>query len=425
MKKTISLILSLVMLLSVTSGLSFNAFAVTDPITAVSYTVPGDLEPVAGKKPNEYNLSSVSVVATGSLFGVYSINSCEYQVKENNGWFKVSPDTAFEVGKAYRLKVSSKSSLQNNDTHSANLTCKINDITITKADGEVDATSDFFYLNNLRTVITATRYYGMLTEEISGVTVTGAPEIDYGKDVVINPYQYHISDHLEFTNITIEYKDGTEWKNAVGSKYACNTKYRFVIDVKTDGGYTLKNNFTAAVKTDIANRSAQKTEIKDGGKAGRIYCEFPNVTKAHTYGTEGDARFTCTVCGAVDEAKKAEIIAKETPATTTTPTTTTPTTTTVKNPYTLTFSSISKIKKSAKKTTIKLTLKKNGKIQKNKKVTLTVAGKTYTAKTNKKGVATFTIKKAAVKKLKVNKKTKLVAKYGKNITKTKQVKVVK
>ena len=190
----------------------------------------------------------------------------------------------------------------------------------------------------------------------------------------------------------------------------------------------------------------------------------------HTYGTAGDARFTCSVCGTVDAAKKAEVaIADAQSAIAALPEASkvtaadkdkieaarkafdaltaeqkakftavdymkltdaeaalaAATTTVAKNPYTLTFSKISKIKKSAKKTTIKLTLKKNGKIQKNKKVTLTVAGKTYTAKTNKKGVATFTIKKAAVKKLKVNKKTKLVAKYGKNITKTKQVKVVK
>lgn len=34
----------------------------------------------------------------------------------------------------------------------------------------------------------------------------------------------------------------------------------------------------------------------------------------HKYGTEGDARFTCTVCGAVDEALKAEVLATPTPA---------------------------------------------------------------------------------------------------------------
>ena len=51
------------------------------------------------------------------------------------------------------------------------------------------------------------------------------------------------------------------------------------------------------------------------------------------------------------------------------------------------------VKKSAKKLTVKATLK-NGKIVgKNKKVTLNLNGKKFTAKTNKKGIAKFTIKK--------------------------------
>ena len=485
MKKTISLLLSLVMLLSVTAGLNFNAYA-AENITGVAFTVPGDLEPVAGTTANTYDITGkVTASATGNSF-TYTLNStaCEYQKKNGNYWIKVGPTETFEVGQTYRLKVSGCSSQKNLDTHNADLTCTINDIPIAKADGEVDSTGDFFYINGAKTIIFAYHYYGQLTANINSVTVSGAQEFEYGKDITINPYQYHIDDHLEITNIAVEYKDGTEWKNAIGTKYICNTKYRFVIDIKTNEGYTLNNNFSATVKSAspaIGDRYANKKEIKDGGKAGTFYCEFPNVTKAHTFGTAGDARFTCSVCGAVDAEKKAEVAAADAlaaaqsaiaalpeaakvtaadkdkieaarkafdaltdeqkakftaveykklvdaeaalaalsaPAATTT-------TTTVKNPYTLTFSSISKIKKSAKKTTIKLTLKKNGKILKSKNVTLTVAGKTYKAKTNKKGVATFTIKKAAVKKLKVNKKTKLVAKYGKNITKTKQVKVVK
>ena len=64
-----------------------------------------------------------------------------------------------------------------------------------------------------------------------------------------------------------------------------------------------------------------------------------------------------------------------------------------------------KVKKSAKKLTIKVTLKKvNGQFQKSKKVTLKFKGKTYTAKTNKKGVATFKISKKVIKKLKKGKK---------------------
>jgi len=62
-----------------------------------------------------------------------------------------------------------------------------------------------------------------------------------------------------------------------------------------------------------------------------------------------------------------------------------------------------KISKSAKKITVKATLTKNIAYKKvsGKKVKLKFNGKKYTAKTNKKGVATFTIKKKVLKKLKV------------------------
>ncbi|MBR3197759.1 MAG: Ig-like domain repeat protein, partial [Methanobrevibacter sp.] len=64
-----------------------------------------------------------------------------------------------------------------------------------------------------------------------------------------------------------------------------------------------------------------------------------------------------------------------------------------------------KVKKTAKKLKIKVTLKKvNGKYLKGKKVTLKIKGKKLTAKTNKKGVATFKVKKSILKKLKKGKK---------------------
>jgi len=64
-----------------------------------------------------------------------------------------------------------------------------------------------------------------------------------------------------------------------------------------------------------------------------------------------------------------------------------------------------KVKKTAKKLKIKVTLKKvNGKYLKAKKVTLKIKGKKLTAKTNKKGVATFKVKKSILKKLKKGKK---------------------
>jgi hypothetical protein len=84
-----------------------------------------------------------------------------------------------------------------------------------------------------------------------------------------------------------------------------------------------------------------------------------------------------------------------------------------------------KVKKSAKKLVLKATLKKvNGKYLKGKKITFKFNGKTYKAKTNKKGVAKVTIKKAVLKKLKVGKKIRYQATYLKDTVK-KTVKVKK
>ena len=74
-----------------------------------------------------------------------------------------------------------------------------------------------------------------------------------------------------------------------------------------------------------------------------------------------------------------------------------------------------KVKKSKKVTKIKISLKKvNKKYLKNKKVKIKFRGKTYKVKTNKKGVATWKVKKSMLKKLKVGKKYKYKVTYGKD-----------
>jgi hypothetical protein len=76
------------------------------------------------------------------------------------------------------------------------------------------------------------------------------------------------------------------------------------------------------------------------------------------------------------------------------------------------------VKKSAKKLVIKASLTKiNGKYLKGKKITFKLNGKTYVAKTNKKGIAKITIKKNVLKKLKVNKKYDLQIAYLKDTIK--------
>lgn len=89
---------------------------------------------------------------------------------------------------------------------------------------------------------------------------------------------------------------------------------------------------------------------------------------------------------------------------------------TVKKFTKLTLSKV-KVKKSAKKLTIKATLKIDGKAVKGKTIKFKFNKKTYKAKTNKKGVAKITVKRAILKKLKVGKKVKYQATYGKKTVK--------
>ena len=82
-----------------------------------------------------------------------------------------------------------------------------------------------------------------------------------------------------------------------------------------------------------------------------------------------------------------------------------------------------KVRKSAKSLKIKVKLKVDGKKAKNKKVKLKFNKKVLKAKTNKKGIAKFTITKKVLKKLKVGKKVTYKASYGgKTVKKTVKVK---
>ena len=76
-----------------------------------------------------------------------------------------------------------------------------------------------------------------------------------------------------------------------------------------------------------------------------------------------------------------------------------------------------KVKKSAKKLVLKATLKKGKTALKGKVIKFKVKGKTYKAKTNKKGVAKVTVKKKVIKKLKKGKKYKIKVSYLSDVVK--------
>ena len=76
------------------------------------------------------------------------------------------------------------------------------------------------------------------------------------------------------------------------------------------------------------------------------------------------------------------------------------------------------VKKTAKKFTLKATLKINGKLVKGKVITFKFNGKTYKVKTNKKGIAQKTLDKKVIKKLKKGKTYTVKVTYLKDTIKT-------
>ena len=86
------------------------------------------------------------------------------------------------------------------------------------------------------------------------------------------------------------------------------------------------------------------------------------------------------------------------------------------NVHVITLKSVS-VKKSAKKLVLSAKLKKGKALLKNKKVTFKFNGRTYKAKTNKKGIAKVTVKSGVLKKLKVGNKITYQCSYLKDTVK--------
>ncbi|MBR3148672.1 MAG: leucine-rich repeat domain-containing protein [Eubacterium sp.] len=164
---------------------------------------------------------------------------------------------------------------------------------------------------------------------------------------------------------------------------------------------------------------------KDGNTETDIAAEtLPIDPTAHKF--DSNVKTCLNGCGTANPNYNPNTTSNTNPAAVT-PAVTTPAavdeSTVTKNGVTLKLNKVT-VKKSAKSLKVKATLKKKGKALKNKKITFKFNGKKYTAKTNKKGVATITVKKKVLKKLKVGKKIKITATYNK-MTAKRTVKVKK
>lgn len=84
-----------------------------------------------------------------------------------------------------------------------------------------------------------------------------------------------------------------------------------------------------------------------------------------------------------------------------------------------------KVKKSAKKLVLQVTLKKGSAALKSKKITFKFNGKKYSAKTNSKGIAKVSISSKVLQKLKVGKEVKYGASYDAGFTVFKKLKTAK
>lgn len=167
-----------------------------------------------------------------------------------------------------------------------------------------------------------------------------------------------------------------------------------VIEGKTYRLYAMQS-----IKLDDAKVSAGKWEVKNS--------RFEEIEKAPATGAS--AGFVLgTACDGDDNLTFSDIVRFKVPKDKT---------------IKLTLKNV-KVKKSARKLVLYAKLKQSGKALKGKKLTFRFNKKKYNAKTNTKGVAKVTLKKSALKKLKVGKKITYKVSYG-TITISKKVKVKK
>ena len=202
-------------------------------------------------------------------------------------------------------------------------------------------------------------------------------------------------------NISFVSFDGKTWKDAYDLGYiTCLKVYTVADDSK------IINNKDISVDYDGGKYFSVKVVTADGhavGAGAKVTFTINKKTKTVTTDKNGIAKIKIT-----DIPKKYTITTKYLGKT-------------YKN--TVTVKQVLKaskvtVKNSAKKFTLKATLKINGKLVKGKVIKFKLNGKTYNAKTNKNGVAQKVLTKKVIKKLKKGKKYTVKVTYKKDTIKT-------
>ena len=214
--------------------------------------------------------------------------------------------------------------------------------------------------------------------------------------ISIGDERVHYTENISFISM-----DGVTWEDAyLNGVLACLKVYTVADDTK------LINNKNISVDYNGGKYFSVKVVTADGhavGAGAKVTFTINKNTKTVTTDKNGIAKIKIT-----DIPKKYTITTKYKGKT-------------YKN--TVTVKQVLKaskvtVKKTAKKFTLKATLKINGKLVKGKVIKFKLNGKTYKVKTNKKGVAQKTLTKKVINKLKKGKTYTVKVTYVKDTIKT-------
>ncbi|WP_405290190.1 C1 family peptidase [Methanobrevibacter sp.] len=214
--------------------------------------------------------------------------------------------------------------------------------------------------------------------------------------ILLEDTRVHYTQNISFVSF-----DGKTWKDAYDLGYiTCLKVYTVADDIK------IINNKDISVDYNGGKYFSVKVVTSDGHAVGageKVTFTINKKTKTVTTNKNGIAKIKIT-----DIPKKYTITTKYAGKTY-------KNTVTVK--HVLKASKVT-VKKTAKKFTLKATLKINGKLQNGKLITFKFNGKTYKVKTNKKGIVQKTLNKNVIKKLKKGKTYTVKVTYLKDTIKT-------